>query len=890
MTYFSKKITLLITLLFGLISSAQEIEIKGVILDENTKNPIEFATVQIETTKNHRLLGYGFSNEKGKFELEANLKKETDISLVVTYIGFTTYKKILSTNNLHKNIGSIFLHETVEKLEEVIITATPPILIKNDTIQYNASSFKTKEDAVAEDLLKKLPGISIDNEDGSVKVHGIDVTKILVNGEPFFSDNPKAAIKILSKDIIDKIEITDTKTDEENYTGSVSSEESKTINIKLKKKKLGNTFGNITAGYGINNRYETNGILNRIYKKSLLTVLGFSNNINKNNFSYNDQAEANTLDNLRALKTESNFGTNYSDKFTDDHKINIDYLFSDLAYNQQTKTEGSILQPERTNFITENNRQNTLQKSHRGNFKLTNTIFKDFKLITNAKFYNRNKTFERTNNKETKNDNNELINTKNGRVFQNQKYQALNSSIRAIYKFKKLNSYTNYKIFTTSNSSLNNYSNKSETHFFGSHPRNVIRDQLTEQNRYDTRIGNSFKYGQRIGKGHVIEYEFTNRNEKKEETKEVLDISNSNTLLNNNLSFDQKIDINKQENQISYLYKQKKFFYNLKISHLNTHLNNQEFNRNIRLNKSFKDFLFTSKVRFKTPKGIIYSANYRTKSIVPRNNELLTITDNTNPTRIVIGNKNLNRELEHLFSFNIRFYNRKKSLNFFNRISYTTVKDKIIDRTSITDEDAITTKTYINNSNNNKISIRGSISKDYKKSPLFYNFKLRWFGTYGTDSHFINNQSFESKYYRISPSIYSELNYNDVFEILPYYRVSFNKTQYTNNNINSQSNTQHIIGLNITTFAPKNFTIYNQMQYRFNPNIAKYFGRQALVWNITANYSIIPNKAKLKLTVFNLLNQYNNTRQSLSESRNTTSTYDVLQQYAMLSFKYVFKN
>ncbi|NJB83038.1 TonB-dependent receptor [Wenyingzhuangia aestuarii] len=890
MTYFSGRFLYILIMLWSAFFYAQEIEVKGTIIDEVTKEPIEFATVQIEATKNNRLLGYGFTDEEGKFEIEGDLKKETEISLVITYIGYTTYKnKISATSTV--SVGEIRLHESAESLNEVVITATPPVLIKQDTIQYNANSFKTKEDAVAEDLLKKLPGVSIDNEDGSIQVNGVDVTKILVNGEPFFSNNPKVAMKILSKDVIDKIEITNTKSDEENFTGSINSEDTKTINITLKEKENGNIFGNVTGGYGTNNRYEANGVVNRMYKKSLLTILAFSNNVNKNNFSYGDEDDANTLDKSKSIKTETNIGTNYSDKFIGGDKINLDYLYSDKQDVRGTRADNTILLPTKTNYSVVNTDQNINQKAHTGNLKLTNSLFDKLRLITNAKFYSKDREYTRQNDSETKDETNEIINNNNSQLHQQQKNLYINSSISAIYKFEKLNSYAIYKIFTTANSTKNSNVNQSETNFFGSNARTVLRNQSTDYNRQDTRIGNSFKYGQRLGSNHVIEYEIENRNEKQETVQDVLDIddTNNSTLLNTSLSYDQEINVHKLEHQLAYIYRKNNFYYNFKVSHLTTELDNVEFNRDIGLVRDFKDFLFSSKARYKTKNGLIFNANYRTKSIIPRYNELLTITDNTNPTRITIGNPDLDRELEHLLSLNIRFYNRKSKIYFFNRFSYTTVQNKIINKSSIDDE-LITTRTYINNSNNNMFTVNGSISKDYKKSPLFYNFKLKWYSSVGNNSHFINNVAFQSLYYRFSPALYTELNYNDLFEISPYYRLFLDHTDYDNKDVTDQANTQHTFGLNITTFAPKRFTIFNQIQYNLNPKFEKDYGRESLVWNVTANYSIVPNKAKLKLTVFNILNQYNNTTRSLSESRNSTYTYDVLQQYAMLSFKYIFQN
>lgn len=177
MTLFSNK-TFITLLFFGIhwCCFSQHIEVKGNIIDQS-KLPINFATVQIEESKNHRLLGYGFSDEQGDFVVEADIKESTDISLVISFVGYTTYKHHIPLNKPRYNAGKIILSESSEALDEVVITAKPSVLVKNDTVQYSASAVKTKEDAVAEDLLKKLPGVSIDNDTGGIQVNGVDVTK-----------------------------------------------------------------------------------------------------------------------------------------------------------------------------------------------------------------------------------------------------------------------------------------------------------------------------------------------------------------------------------------------------------------------------------------------------------------------------------------------------------------------------------------------------------------------------------------------------------------------------------------------------------------------------------------------------------------------------------------
>lgn len=871
--------------------SAQSIEFKGSITDQETQSPIDFATVQLEEPSNHKLLAYDFSDEKGAFTIEGKTLNDS-ISLVISYIGYTTFKKTIAVKNKKVDIGNIHLKPAAESLDAIVITATPPVLVKNDTTQFNASAFKTREDAVAEDLLKKLPGVSIDLETGGIQVNGIDVTRILVNGEPFFSNNPKIAMKVIDKDIIAKIEITNTRTEEEEFTQTNDSDvEAKTINIILKKRKNGNMFGNAIAGMGTNNRYETNGVFNRLKDKSLFTAIAFANNVNKNNLSYDEDDGVNSIDNTRSINTESNIGTNYSDKLKSGDRINIDYLYSNNNKQRNYETNSENLLPNSTNYSSQNTKQEDKNFSHDAGIKLNNNIAPNLKLFTNAKLYYRDRDYSRARDNSTEDDTNTLINTSESNNKIKQIYRRLKSSLSAVYRFPKINSYINYKINTTVKDSDNTVDNKSKTDIFGSNSRTVLRNQHSNQINKEKEYITSIKYNQRIGSKNHIQYEFTSTTENQDNVKDVFDINDNNTsTLNNNISYDQIINTEKKEHQIGYGYRSKNIRYNLKASKLQTKLSNNELNRDIGVSRNFNDILIYTNLRYKFPNNLFLTVNYKTDSDIPRASELLTITDNTNPLSIKIGNPNLKRELEHSASINMRMFMKKSKIFIYNRFSYSTITDKIIDIENINPDDLVITKTYTNNSSNNKYSLRGSISKDYKKAPYFYSIKMKWNANVGDNSHLINDILYKSHYASLSPTFYTELNYNDIFEVSPFYKLSLNETKFSNNNIQDQSNTQHTMGVDLATFAPQKFTIYNQVQYNYNPQFEKGYGRESLIWNITANYNLIPNKAKLKLTVYNLLNQYNNTTRNFSESRNTTTTYDVLQQYAMLSFRYNFKN
>ena len=160
-------------------------------------------------------------------------------------------------------------------------------MINNDTIEFNTENFNTQPNAVVEDLLKKLPGVTVD-ADGTVKVNGQTVNKVYVNGKEFFTGDPKMATKNLNADAVDKVQVFDRKSDQATFTGVDDGNGEKAINIKLKKDRDNAVFGKATAGVNDNDRFEGQTNMNRFKGEQQLSVIAMGNNTNKQGFSTMD--------------------------------------------------------------------------------------------------------------------------------------------------------------------------------------------------------------------------------------------------------------------------------------------------------------------------------------------------------------------------------------------------------------------------------------------------------------------------------------------------------------------------------------------------------------------------------------------------------------------------
>ena len=265
---------------FTSFSQNKEFKISGTVQAESDKLPLESATVYLERIKDSTLVSYTISDKNGKFSLE---DKTTDESLMlyISYVGYKTYSQTIKIDKEEISLEPINLLVDSNALDEVLVKSRAPITIKTDTLEFNVKSFKTKKDANVEDLLKQLPGVEVDDE-GKIKVNGKDVNKILVNGKPFFGDDPTITTRNLTKEIIEKVQITDTKTKAEAFTGEEGDKENKTINLTIKEENNKGVFGRVAAGAGTDERYEFAGMLNVFDNDQRISVLAGGNNTMEN--------------------------------------------------------------------------------------------------------------------------------------------------------------------------------------------------------------------------------------------------------------------------------------------------------------------------------------------------------------------------------------------------------------------------------------------------------------------------------------------------------------------------------------------------------------------------------------------------------------------------------
>lgn len=285
MKRFSAWLVLMLLCTFSIFAQNKVITVSGRVVESDSKEPAAQATVQLLALPDSAFAAGIASNNQGRFILPK--VKAGKYLLKISYIGFHTkfVPLQLVANVPDKKAGTILLDPDAVMLGEAVITAeAPQVVVREDTLEYNSAAYRTPEGAMLEELVKKLPGAEIDDE-GNIKINGKEVKKIMVDGKEFFGGDVKTGLKNLPVNMIDKLKTYDKKSDLARITGIDDGDEETVLDLKVKKGMNQGWFGNVSAAGGTEDRYASNLMLNRFVDDSQFSLIGSGNNVNDQGFS-----------------------------------------------------------------------------------------------------------------------------------------------------------------------------------------------------------------------------------------------------------------------------------------------------------------------------------------------------------------------------------------------------------------------------------------------------------------------------------------------------------------------------------------------------------------------------------------------------------------------------
>lgn len=921
--------------LFAFASFAQDNLLNGEITDATDGSPVIGGSVILLNLTDSSIYKGVTTDFNGKFNFE-NLNLGNYI-LKISFIGYADQFKKIEISSIPLSLGKITLTSFAKNLKSVTIEDKAPTATqKGDTTQYNANSYKTNPDATAEDLITKMSGVT--TVDGKIQAHGEEVKKVLVDGKPFFGDDPNAVLKNLPADVIDKIQVFDQQSDQSKFTGVSDGNTAKTINIITKPGMKNGTFGRIFAGYGYQDVYKSGANINFFNGDRRISIVTQSNNINEQNFSADDLAgvmssssqsggsgrggrpsgggsymgggnygsnnSSNFLVNAKnGIATTHAFGVNYTDKWSKKVEITASYFlnFSDNNADQNLNRQ-YVLQNDSGQVYKENNISRSQNTNHRANVKLEWKIDTMNSIIITPKFSLQQNDGKSNVVGETKL-NDALLNGTGNDYQSTILAYTISNELQFQHKLKKQGRTFSITLNTGYNSTDAKSDLYASNYFYTDtlFTSNII-NQESQLDKKGKNLGTNISYTEPIGLKSIIQISYINSFNFTENNKETFNFSvfdneysNQDTALSN--VFKSKYSTHKVG--LSYRFNNPKVQFMSGVNYQYALLtSDQTFPNTYNLNRTYGDILPSAmlKINFTMKKSM--RIMYRTQTTQPSIDQLQNVLNNTNPLQLTIGNPELKQNYEHTLFMRYSSSNTEKATSFFVLVSGSFVENYISNSTYTSRNDTILDGISL---------LRGS--QLAKPTNMFGYMNIKSFITYGLPLTFIKtnlNINANGGYTKTPGLINNKINFSNsqsyglglTFSSNVSKEIDF--TLSTNsayiiveNTINKQLNSTYLnqtskAKLNLIFF--KHFVISNDVTHQYYDGLSDGYNESFLLWNAGLGYKFLKDqKAEIRFGVNDILGQ------NTSIIRNTTETYiedvqtNVLQRFYMLTFTYNIK-
>lgn len=906
-----KSLCVIVLILFFSFSFSQNsIVLQGKVVDDQTQLPIESVTVYLSKAKDSSVVDYTITDKLGKFTFKTK-KITTPVYLKMSYISYEDYKVDLSSVESNKDFGIIKLKASSTNLNEVQIKREiPPIRIKKDTLEFNASSFKVRPDANVETLLKQLPGVEIDS-DGKITVNGKEVNQILVNGKPFFDKDGKVALQNLPSDIINKVQVTDTKTTKEEKTGQEASSNNASINLTIDEDKNKGFFGKFMGGYGSNKRYESSVLINYFKDKRKVSVLASSNNINSIGFSmdevfdnmgggrnrnvwFNDNGtfgiNGRNFGSGKGITLSNLVGVNYSDEWSEKTETSASYFYSSANTKNDNRTQVVNFLPT-GNFTTDSK-----SKTNEDRYVHNVTSEFEFKIDSTAsvtiepnftKSYNKNSVVSSQSSFDAAD---ALLNESNTNSLYENNANTFKNTLSFSKSFKRKGKYLSL-VFENNNSvAKEDEYNNSTTIFYQNAQPDDRRDQINfsknTKNYYLTELEFSQPITDSLQINLGLEYQY----DKNTDNRDSFDFdlisqsySQANDLLTNVFSATEKTIVPSTGIQIS----KKKYNFNFNagtsIINFDASVNYRSAQTNYNKNYLLPYINAYGNYRFTKTRNIWINYNYTYD--LPSARQVLPVEDLANPLNTIIGNPTVDLNKHHWINFSFRDFDYATRSGYGLYSGANLYDNQVVSSTTF-DQNRKRTTTYQNASGTYNGWMGVYWNKSFKKEAHKFRFETRVGTNFGLSKGFTDGQNYEAKSKSITPRLNFTYDYGELLTINPSYSYTFSKTDYTNYVIESASNFIHRINIQLTSYWPKNWVFGNDFGYTYNSNIASGFKKDFYLWNTSLSYGFFEKKLMAKVKVYDILNQNQNATRSISATSIRDEENVVLKRYVMFSLTY----
>lgn len=917
---------LLLTIIGNTVWAQNTATIKGQLLDSVNKQSMKDASISILEVKDSTVESFSLAKADGSFEI-----KGFSFGTYIIQISFNSYETVYKTVTFSKSnpivdFDKVYLKLAPNELGGVTVKSSP-VQVKGDTTEFNAGSFKTKPNATAEDLLKKLPGVEV-QKDGTVKAQGTNVTRVLVDGKRFFGDDPKTATRNLPTDVIDKVQVYDAQSDQSAFSGFDDGNREKTINIITKKDRRKGYFGKLSVGTGDNERYASSVSMNRFNGNQQISFIGQGNNINQQNFSVQDILGAmnsggggrggggfgggfggggnigNFLTGTQPgiAKTWA-AGLNYNDVWSKKTSVSGSYFFNNMnTINENDNFRETFATNDSSLFNNSKTGSNNKNQNHRFNFEVEHKFDSANSIQIRPGFSNQhNESFSETNTFTTKGKLTNLsgVQQLNSRTSDGYNF---NTNILFRHRFHKRGRTLSVNINPGLSTNDANSSNISYNDIYSG--SGMVKDtvnQISSTNRDGKTFSSNVSYTEPIGKRGQIEFSYNynySLNNSDQQTYRYNKTTNAFDIVVPNLT--NKFENTNVSNRVNLNYREQvtkelSYTVGLGVQHAELTSNNQTKGTN--LSNSFTNYFPNVQIQYSKSRANNFRFNYRGRTNAPSISQLQDVIDNSNQLSIKNGNPSLKQEFSHSFNLFYTKFDVVTFKNFVASINGSFTQDKI--------GNAVTQNTgntpivvdgivlipgaqYSKPTNlNGGMNVNGFINFGFptKKPKANVNFSTNV--AYSRDVNIYNSVKNFTNNYAFTERISYNMNLKEQFDLNFSSSSTYTLARYTQSSSQNGDYFTQVFSVEPTYTSKGGWIFGSDFDLTMNRGQSAGYNQTIPLWNASIAKQIFKKKdGELKFSVYDLLNQNKSITRTVEQNYIQDTRTQVLTRYFMLTFTY----
>jgi hypothetical protein len=885
----------------SLTGYSQNYKLSGKVLDKADHQPIPGAFVSLidlkDTTKRYSTttdIGGNFilsETKKGSYRFE------------ILSISYTKVSRIIEIVNRTTDLGSFELQLETRVLDEVVIKGQGTAIQKGDTTIMTADAFKVNPDANAEDLLKKMPGITVEN--GTLKARGEEVKQVLVDGKPFFGDDPSVALKNLPADVIDRVQVYNKLSDQAELTGFDDGESSRTINVVTRKSSRYSKFGKITAGSDFDDKYLAAGNLNVFSGPRRFTITGLANNINQQNFAMQDLIGTTVFQGSRrgfggrsfgsfsGISKTASTGFNYQDNWGKKIAVAGSYFFNTLSNTKITKSNTEYLLTDEGNLASDSSYAYMQNYNHRVNMRIEYKIDSLNSMIIVPRF-----------SLQDNNSTDQSFGLITGGSVNSQTYSSgrgdaigynIGNDLTWRHKFLKKGRTISIR------SSLSLDDRKSDNTQLAS-VDSVPDNQYSDVSTKNFSLNNNLSYTEPIGEFSQLQVNYNNNFRRSKNDKVLFDLGGESEILKRLDSLSSVYDNDYVTNRggLSYLFRKNKLYFSAGINYEQANLSGtQSFPNQAEVSKTFRKILPNAMINYKFTDISNLRVFYRTFTDAPSITELQNAVDNSNRLRLRTGNPDLKQSYSHNLMSNFSYANPTTGFNTFIHVMANYTTDIIGNRTLYAKNDTLIRPegfdltllpggqlTYPVNLDHS-MRINTIINLSYFLKPIKSNLSFIIGGGYSQSPEYIESLKNRSNAYNLTNSLIITSNINQNVDFTISYTSNYSLVK---NSVDLRDNTKYwyqSASAKLNLILIKGFVINTDILGQYNKGLYEGYNDKYLVWNASLGKKFLKNQAaELKIGAYDILDQNKSINRYVTASYIQDTKVNTYRRYFLVIFTY----